>query len=488
MTLSIRSMATALICALLAVLAFTEPAFAAQAVQHNAPAVHSLLSHPLFWVSIATLGTVGANTSTIDGLLKRNYESFIAEQVNNKNPFKDVFRTETVPYGGSETTYTAHVSRNVSPMFVGEDGAMADAGAQGHVQIRVNQKKLMGRVRLTPEAMYDTSKGEYAWKQARKDEFDGLIKDLARREEYALTLDGRGVLAIVNGAATSATQTVDAPGGIAGADFGNRFIMRGQYVGYINPATGALRTDISKVISVSSDGTQFTANASFTSVDNDYVVQAANSSVTDVLDTSYEQAFWGIMALVDDGTYRTNYFGADRDLYDAFKSYVKASTGALSLDVMQQAADIVDQKLNGKTNLLCMHHAIRRVYIAILQADRRYHGTSLMKPDGGTAAFQQGDLTMGEVPIKAIRDLPFSVVLGLDTANSEAVKYESEPGKWVDEDGRILVRVGSGSSARDAFEAWYRIRRQYHMRYPAVNWRLDGITGQTIVVVRPAGD
>lgn len=430
----------------------------------------------------------GANTATIDGLLKTNYESFIAENVNQKNPFKEIYKTETVPYGGRVTTYTAHVSRNISPMFTGEDGAMADAGAQGHVEVNVRQKKLMGRIRITPEAIYDTSKGEYAWKQARKDEMDGLIKDLARREEYALTLDGRGVLARINGAAASATQTLDAPGGITGSSFGNRFIMKGMFVGFVNPATGALRSGIRKVVSVSTDGTQMTLDSSFSSTDNDYVVQAANSSVTDVLDTSFENAFWGIMALVDDGTYRDNYFDVDRDVWDSFNSYVKASTGALSLDVMQQGADVVDQKLNGKTNLLCMHHAIRRVYIAILQADRRYSGNNLQRPDGGTAAFQQGDLTMGEVPIKAIRDLPLDVVIGLDTVNSGATKYESEPGKWVDEDGRILVRVGSGSSARDAFEGWYRIRRQYHMRYPAVNWRLDGITGQTIIIVRPAGD
>ena len=435
----------------------------------------------------------GANTVTIDGILKEHYESFIAENVNQKNPFKDLYKTQTVPYGGRETVYTAHVSRNTSPMFTGEDGAFAEAGAQGHVEVRVGQKKLMGRVRITPEAIYDTSKGEYAWKQARKDEMDGLIKDLARREEYALTLDGRGVLALVDDSDpdSSTTVTVDAPGGIANDNFGNRFIMKGMYIACVNPATGALRSgSVQKVMSVSADGSSIVLDGDVGSAvaDSDYIVQAANASVTDILDTSYENAFWGIVALVDDGTYRTNYFGVDRDVYDSFNAYVKASTGALSLDVMQQAADVVDQKLNGKTNLLCMHHAIRRVYITILQADRRYSGSSLQRPDGGTAAFQQGDLTMGEVPIKAIRDLPLDMVFGLDTANSEAVKYESEPGKWVDEDGRILVRVGTGSGARDAFEAWYRIRRQYHMRYPAVNWRLDGITGQTIIVVRPAGD
>jgi hypothetical protein len=443
-------------------------------------------------LTFVTLLFNGANTQTVDGILKENYEAFIAEQVNQKNPWKDVYKVVDVPYGGRETVYTAHVSRNVSPMFTGEDGAFAEAGAQGHVEVRVGQKKLMGRVRITPEAMYDTSKGEYAWKQARKDEMDGLIKDLARREEYALTLDGRGVLALVDDASPSGSTTVgvDAPGGIANDNFGNRFIMSRMFVAFVNPATGALRAGIRKVMSVSSDGASIVLDSApdATVADNDQIVQAANASVSDILDTSYENAFWGIVALVDNGTYRTNYFGVDRDIYDAYDSYVNAATGALSLDVMQQASDVVDQKLNGKTNLLAMQHAIRRVYITLLEADRRYSGASLQRPDGGTAAFKQGDLTMGEVPIKAIRDLPLDMVFGLDTENSGSVCYTSEKGKWVDEDGRILIRVGSGSSARDAFEGWYRIRKQYHMRYPGVNWRLDGITGQTIIVVRPAGD
>jgi len=72
----------------------------------------------------------------------------------------------------------------------------------------------------------------------------------------------------------------------------------------------------------------------------------------------------------------------------------------------------------------------------------------------------------------------------LDKANSGWICYESEPGKWVDEDGQILTRIGSGSTGRDAFEAWYRIRKQYHCRYPAYNARLDGITGTSLVVVR----
>ena len=46
------------------------------------------------------------------------------------------------------------------------------------------------------------------------------------------------------------------------------------------------------------------------------------------------------------------------------------------------------------------------------------------------------------------------------------------------------ARPGAG---RDAFEAWYRMRKQYFLEYPAFCARLDGITGQSLVVQRAAG-
>jgi hypothetical protein len=434
------------------------------------------------------MGNGGADTQVIDGILKDYYEDFIAEQVNNRNPFKDYWRFEEVPFAGREVVYTSHISRNVSPMFVGEDSAFADAGAQGHVQVRVGQRKLMGRIRMTSEAIQDSMSSKGAFKAARKDETDGLIKDLARKEEYALCSDGRGILALCDESNPdgSVTMGVDAPGGVTNDNFGNRFIQKGMYVAFINPANGALRAGIRKVVAVASDGTSITLDSACgaTVAENDYVVQAANASVTDVLDTSYEHAFWGMLAMVDDGTYRNNFFGVDRSVYGTYQSYVKASTGALSFDLMQQVSDILDQRFGVGITDLVMHHGIRRLFLNMLETDRRYTGSDLRKPDGMTAAFKQGDLTMGEVPIRVIRDWPLDIMALLNKGDSGWVCYQSEPGKWVDEDGSVLVRHGYGSAGRDAFEAWYRMRKQYHVRYPGYNARLDGITGQSFVVAR----
>lgn len=426
-----------------------------------------------------------ADTQSLDGIYKEFYEDYVSEGVNNKNPLKDLFKPQDIPYGGREVVWAAHVGRNPGVMATGEGGAIAAAGQQKHIQARATTKKIMGRVELTPEAIADSSKSEFAFVSARKDEMNRLIDDFARREEHYLVGTGSGVLALQAGA-TSATYPVDAPGGFANTNFGNRFIQPGMVIAAVNPATGALRASSpTLVVSCASTGLTVALSASMTNgTDNDYVVQAANALVTDILDTSFNQAPMGVMGLIDDGTYVTNYFGIDRTLFPNYASYVKASTGAFSTDVIQQSADVVDQKLNGKTSRLIMHHSTRRLYIQATDADRRYIGASLLRPDAGTAALKQGDLTLGEVPITVIRDFTLDAIMGLDEEQMDAVRYVSEKGKWVDEDGSILVRQGFGSTAVHKFEAWYYMRYQNVVRNPGVCWRNDAITGQSVVVVR----
>ena len=429
-----------------------------------------------------------ADTTALSGLAKDVFEDGVSEGVNNSFPLKDFFKTEDVDYkGGEGHVWTAHVGRNVSPMFVGEDSAFATAGSQQHKKGNIQITKLMARIRMTEEAMEDLVSSEATFRNGMTDEKTRLVDDVNKRIEYALATDGKGVFALLSDDPGTGTDVdVDSPGNIAGADFGNRFIQRGMFIAAVDPASGSLRAGVVKVTDVSADGTDFTADAAVNSAwaDNDYLVQAANASVTDILDTAYEKAFWGLPALIDDGTNRDNYFGIARSQFPNYKSYVVASVGAFSLDAAQRTADVVNQKLGGEVDALVMHHSTRRLYINLLEADRRYMAASLMKPDGGTAAFKQGDLTLGEVVVKAIRSVGLSQVYFLDTKKSGFKRYVANKGQFVDKDGSIWQRDGSGSSARHAYEAWWYMRAQYFCKNPAYNARWDGVTGQTLVVVR----
>jgi hypothetical protein len=48
----------------------------------------------------------------------------------------------------------------------------------------------------------------------------------------------------------------------------------------------------------------------------------------------------------------------------------------------------------------------------------------------------------------------------------------------------MWLRSGTGTTARHAYEATYFRRVQNFCKNPGVNARWDGITGQTLVVVR----
>ncbi len=432
----------------------------------------------------------GVDSTVLSGLEKDIFEKGVSEGVNNEFPLKDFFKQETTDadyLGGGGHLFNHHTGRNVSPMFTREGAAFASAGAQRSIKGRIDIRKMMARLYMTAEAMEFYQRSEATYANAMADEKTRLVDDIAYRHEYAISSDGRGVLALLSDDPGTGTDVdVDSPANIPGTSFGNRFIQRDMFIGAVNPATGTLRSGIVKVTAVNEDGSDFTADAAVNSAwaDNDYLVQAANASVTSVLDTSYEAGYWGLPALVDDGTYRDNYFGISRTDAPSLKSYVVSSAGAFSLDLAQRTADVVNQKLGGKIDTLVMHHSVRREYIKLLNADRRYSGTNLQSPNGGTVAMQQGDLSLGECTVKAIRSIGLAQVYFLDTKKSGFKTYVAEPGKFEDRDGSIWVRDGSGTSARHAFEAWWYEWKQNFCTNPGVNARWDGVTGQTLVVVR----
>jgi hypothetical protein len=185
----------------------------------------------------------GADTQIIGGTLKLVYEDFVAEQTNNKFPLKDQFKWVDVDFAGSEVVYDAHVTRNISPMFCGEDGAFADAGAQQSIKVHIGQRKLMARVRLTSEAIHDSMKSEGAFQGGgAKTKWRGSSTTSRAPKNTRSRATAAACFASSTATPTRARRSPSIqPGGIAGADFGNRFILPGMYVGAVDPATGSLR-------------------------------------------------------------------------------------------------------------------------------------------------------------------------------------------------------------------------------------------------------
>lgn len=431
----------------------------------------------------------GADLTTLTGVEKETFEKYISEGVNNNFDLKDWFKPEETEYlGGEGTVWSIHTGRNVSPFWSNEGAAYPVAGFQSASKGRIKPSKIMARIQMTEEAMEDTVSSEAAFVNGVTDEKTRLIDDLSRRENHSLGMDGRAVLGLYASAASNVIS-MTLPGGItstAANTFGNRFVDSGMFLAAINPSNGQLRTSVRQATAVSSAGTTVTLDSSTLTgwAANDYIVQAANASVTDVLDTSFDAAAWGLPGLIDDGTYRDNYYGILRSLVYALQSYVVPSFGAVSMDGAQRMSDVLYEKLGGTINGIAMHPSLRREWLKITDADRRYTGADLRDPDPSTKAFTQGDVTVDDVKIKALRSLGLDQVFFVDTKKAGMVRYVAEPGKFMDRDGSMWLRAGTGSTARHAYEATYFRRIANFIRNPGVCGRWDGCTGSTLIIVR----
>ena len=201
-------------------------------------------------------------------------------------------------------------------------------------------------------------------------------------------------------------------------------------------------------------------------------------NITDVADTSYNREPMGMAGHIDDGTYVNNYHEVNRTTYEVARSAVIANVGALSVDVIQQGLDVASQLGKGRISEHWMHHSVRRSYLAIVTANRRYMvtGGASMHDAGFKGNALDEDPSFGGTPIKVDKDAPYGTWFGMD--KRYFVNYENSPGEWVDEDGAVLSRI----HGQDTFEAVWRWFGNFANEKPNASFRLDGINSNLVVI------
>lgn len=423
----------------------------------------------------------GQDTSTADEVLKTVYGDGIVELIPNKAPVLDMFENLNAnDWGGRFVEYPARIGRNSGVGYSSEGGLIPAAGRQQFADWRIGMRWGYGRVTFTAQAMKASEGSRNSFVSIAQDEMKGLVRDLTAMRGRMIFGDGRGVMAFVNGSANSATQTVDTPGGWAGSVNGSRFLNVGDVIGFINPATGALRaSSVRTVQSIGALGTTIVLDSAFSSTDNDYIVKAANTTVTSADNTSYAKEPMGLAGLIDDGTNVATLSNINRTTVPLAQSTVIAVNGAWSADVMQRGLDLADERGDGNITKLIMHHSVRRAIIAATEDARRYMGSDLMRPDAGTAAAKQSTMTFGGIPFLIDKRAPYGVIFQSDPDGLK--RFVLVKGEWADDDGAVLRPVGVGTAAVDSFEAYYRIWDNFQNDRPPASSRLDGISASVTV-------
>lgn len=414
--------------------------------------------------------------SSWDAILKEFYEPMVVSQIENKTRILKSFGEAEAPtVDGRRVVYPLHIGRNTGVMSSVEGATLPTAGRQNFVDVHIPLRKTVGRINITKDVIDASRSNRGSFKRAMSTEMDGLIRDIADYRNEMICGYGRGTVAVVSATATSATQTLKDPGGFVGTVNPNRFVQSGMILG--NVAAGAV-TSAFTVSSVTESGSYNTIvlTASQLLTLDDVLVRAAATNTTALTDTDYNNPVMGLFGLIDDSTYVRTLHGIDRVTYPVFRSFVLGSVGALSMDAMQRAFDAAEMKGQGNITEMWCEHGVRRAYLTLLEADRRYTNEKLMRPDGGTAAVKGGDVTFGAVPFKTERDMPYGFVLGCDTEQLQ--RYVNVRGEWEDEDGNILFR---SQNTHDFTALWY-MKDNFMIERPNTCFRMDGITTTALAI------
>ena len=418
--------------------------------------------------------------SAYDAALKEVYEKTIVTLLNSRTQTRNRFKKETGSWEGRKVRYPLNVRRNQGVMATSENGTLPDAGNQVYVEHQIPIRYNHGRIQLSIQVIKHSRSNKGAFKRAMDQEMMGLVRDLGNDLNRQMFGWGKGVLALLNGdPGTTTTYTLDAPMGVAGATHGNRFLNIGMNVTIHNPADDTIRAGGARAVTaVSTDGTNITigAAADAACADNDWLIRAAKSSTTAAADTAINNETMGLLGLVDDGTYVTTLNNVSRTTYPIFKSTVLSSVGPLSADILQRGLDVADQMGEGTPQWFVCHHSVRRAYLTLMDADRRYATSSdLRSPDGGTQAAKLKEITFGDLPWYVDKDAPYGTLFGIDPMYF--TRWVEVEGEWADDDGTILLRLVD----KDAYEARYRVFDNYSLDRPASCVRYDGITSNIVV-------
>jgi len=413
--------------------------------------------------------------SSWDAVLKEFYGPMVVSQIENKNKILKAFGEADAPtVDGRRVIYPLQIGRNTGVMSSVEGATLPTAGRQNFVDIHIPLRKTVGRINVTKDVIDASKSNRGSFKRAMSTEMDGLVRDISDYRNELLCGYGRGAVATVsaNPAANATSITLKDPGGFVGTVNPNRFMQGGMVIAGIRAgavvANGAV-TVVSTEEGGGYDQITLATNTADFEVD-DVFVRAAATTSTLVTDTDWQNPVMGIFGLVDDGTYVQTLHGINRTTYPVFRSFILSSVGALSLDAMQRAFDAAETKGQGSISEMWCEHSVRRAYLTLLEADRRYTSEKLMAPDGGTKAVKGSDVTFGGVPFKTERDMPYGFILGLDTDVLE--RYVNVRGQWEDEDGNILFR---SPNTHDFTALWY-MKDNFSITRPNTCFRMDGIT------------
>lgn len=432
---------------------------------------------------MAYTGSTAAILSNYDEVLKTFYLPAIQEQLNDATTLSKMIDVNEEDVSGKNATIECHYGRSNGVGARADGGLLPDPDYQKFKTATVPTKYNYGRITFSGPTIAATRDQRGAYARVIDTEVSGMITDMKKEVNRQLWGCGYGILARWRSTASGTSYTVQKAytGNTAGGDgFGSTFGAK-----YLTEFSSAVPVVLSSMSSASAatytvDATNIAVSAVDDSVATYDTITVTDPSVTEAAGTFYVRPaslgaattsggqrleMMGLRGIVtdtdldeiaaNDGTdtglltaNNDGLQGLDVSTYSWWKANVDSaatrygSQRALTLTLMQKMFDKIEIKAGEGVgpDLIMTTHALRREYLELTQADRRFVNEKVL--DGGNKVLDYND-TPFMVDIDAID----GEIYFLTTSDLQI--YRMSDYDWMSKDGAVLSRIGN----YDAYEA-----------------------------------
>lgn len=331
------------------------------------------------------------------GMLKTFYQGPLIESINNDCPVYCAAEKIKNQYSGNKVARPIRVRRNQGIGATSDGGNLPSIGRQTVVQAEIQAKYNYLRFGITGPMLAASKSDAGSFVRAASYELKSGYMDLKNDINRQLSWDGVGDLAAVN-TASVASQSLTIKGRES-TEPALKFIDVGQVLDIYDSTGVTLKASGVTVSSISSGDAD---DATATILLDTPVTTAANDIL--VRNGSVNQEISGLLYALDGAT--STIYNVDRSLYLSYQgNVISNSSGALTLDVMQQAFNEGLRRGNVGSYSACFtDFATLRYYQKLLTPDKRY--VNSMQGDGSFGAKGKFYLEFNGIPVVADKDCP----------------------------------------------------------------------------------
>lgn len=419
------------------------------------------------------------DATAFTNMLKIVYGDQAISQVNDKVVLRKTIGTSRDEWQGLQVQFPVPMGRAQSFMAHGPLGLLPTPQDETIQPTIIPVKWIHGRCQIGIDAIMQSMSNKGSFARANDFLMKRLVANLTDELNRMMTGTGRGILALVDDTASVGSAAdpllVDAPGGIASDVFGSRYLQSNMLIGFTDGTTLKGVRKITSIVNETSATPGLvldqTVAAGTDYAENDFIVRAANASITNLTrDTSLDNEPMGLEGIVDDGTLVATFQSIARATYTDWQASLLA-VSALSLDALQRLYDTIDQQSGEEPTHNVMHHSIRRAYLSAGESSRVF-----MQTGRGPQFYDIGQEPQGfepsynGKPIVTDKDVQLGRWIAIN--NNHLTHFILFEGEWAEETGSMMTRI----PGQDAYEMIYRVAENYGTDKCNAHGKLTGLS------------